>query len=102
MSPRASFLAHWYYHVPDVILAMLIYLLIARLALGLIMRADRGRLVVSALDRITDPVLAGVGAITPRIVPLPLVIVIAVVWLAALRLALFIAVTAKGIRLALG
>jgi hypothetical protein len=35
-------------------------------------------------------------------VPLPLVIVIAVVWLAALRLALFIAVTAQGIRLALG
>jgi hypothetical protein len=66
------------------------------------MRADRGRLAVRTLNRITDPVLAGVGAITPRIVPLPLVIVIAVVWLAALRLALFIAVTAKGIRLALG
>jgi YggT family protein len=102
MMRSASFLAHWYYHVPDVILAMLIYLLMARLVLGLILRADGDRLAVRALNRITDPVLAGVGAITPRVAPRPLVIVFAVVWLAALRLALFIAVTAQGIRLALG
>jgi pheromone shutdown protein TraB len=102
MSPRGSFLTHWYYHVPDLILAVLIYLLIARLVLGLILRGDGDRLAVRALNRITDPVLAGVGAITPRVVPLPLVIAIAVAWLAALRLALFIAVTAQGIRLALG
>jgi YggT family protein len=102
MTRSASFLAHWYYHVPDVMLAMLMYLLIARLVLSLILRADGDRLAVRALNRITDPVLAGVGAITPRVVPRPLVIAFAVIWLAALRLALFIAVTAQGIRLALG
>jgi hypothetical protein len=102
MTPSASYLAHWYYHVPDVILVMLIYLLVARLVLGVMPGASGGGLILRALDRITDPVLAGVGAITPRIVPPPLVVLCAVAWLMAVRLALFIAVTARGIRLALG
>ncbi len=102
MTRSTSFLAHWYYHVPDVILAALIYLLVARLILSAIWGSDGDTFITRVLDRITNPVLAGVGAITPRLVPLPLVIVFAVVWLAALRLALFIAVTARGIRLALG
>jgi YggT family protein len=100
MTSGARFL--WYYHIPDLVLAVSIYLLIARLALALVWRADGGAGPLRALARVTDPVLAGVAAITPRVVPLPLVIVFALVWLVALRLALFIAVTARGIRLTMG
>ena len=40
MTPRANFLTYWYYHVPDLILAALIYLLLARLLVALIWDAD--------------------------------------------------------------
>jgi YggT family protein len=92
----------YYYHIPDLVLAVLIYLLIARLALAPIWRTHGDSLLLRALGRLTGPVVAGVAAITPRVVPLPLVIVFALVWLVTLRLALFIAVTARGIRLTLG
>ena len=102
MTPRPNFLAYWYYHIPDLILAALILLLLARLILALIWRADSDKLMVRVLERVTDPVLKGVAAITPRVVPQGLVIVFAVVWLVTARLALFIAVTARGVRLTLG
>ncbi len=102
MTPRANFLTYWYYHVPDLILAALIYLLLARLLLVLIWGADSDKLMVRVLERVTDPVLESVAAITPRAVPRGLVIAFAVVWLVTARLALFIAVTARGVRLTLG
>jgi hypothetical protein len=103
MGQSATFLAHWYYHLPDQIVAALIYLLIIRLVLVLAGHADdsAGR-PVRLLNRITGPVLAGVAAITPRTVPAALVIAFAVVWLMTVRLALFVAVTARGVRLTLG
>jgi uncharacterized protein YggT (Ycf19 family) len=102
MTAGANFLAHWYYHVPDLIIAALVYMLIGRLGLALIWGANSNKIIARVLNRMTDPVLAGVGAITPRVVPAGLVIVFAIAWLLAARLALFIAVTAKGVRLAVG
>ena len=46
--------------------------------------------------------LKGVGAVTPRLVPAGLVIVFAVAWLLAARIALFVAVSATGVRLSMG
>ena len=102
MTPGTNFLAQWYYHVPDLIIAALIYMLIGRYVLALIWGADSNKIITRVLNRMTDPVLAGVGAITPRVVPAGLVIVFAVAWLLVARLALFIAVTARGVQLAVG
>ena len=102
MAPSASFLAHWYYHIPDLMLSLLAYLLLARLVLIPAWRRRGDNLFMRALGGVTDPVLNGVAAITPRVVPAPLVILVAVAWLLVARLALFIAVTARGIRLTLG
>jgi len=102
MTPRANFLTYWYYHIADLVLAALIYLLLARLLVALIWGADSDKLMVRVLERVTDPVLESVAAITPRAVPRGLVIAFAVVWLVVARLALFIAVTARGVRLTLG
>jgi hypothetical protein len=103
MLPRPDLLTHWYYHLPDQIIAVLIYLLLVRLVLVLARFNDDGAGgLVRMLNRITNPVLAGVGAITPRAVPAAGVIVFALVWLMTVRLALFIGVTARGIRLTLG
>jgi uncharacterized membrane protein len=69
-------------------LAALSYILIVRLALDLTFGLFGNNLAVRVLRRVTDPVVRGVGAITPRVVPLPLVTGCALVWTFAARIAL--------------
>ena len=99
--PGPGFLAHWYYHVPDLILAALIWLLMGRLVLSLVPGLAGDTIVSRFLGAATNPVLKGVGAITPRLVPAGLIIVFAVAWLLAARIALFVAVSATGVRLSM-
>jgi uncharacterized protein YggT (Ycf19 family) len=102
MMPGASYFAHWYYHVPNLILLALIWLLIGRLVLSLVLGPGRGNPILRLLEAVTGPVLKVVGAITPRLVPAGLVIVFAIAWLLAARVALFVAVSARGVRLSMG
>ncbi len=102
MMPAASTFAHWYYHVPDLVMAALIWLLIGRLVVALVLgpRSDNGG--VRLLGAVTGPVLVVVGAITPRVVPAGLVTVCAIAWLVAARVALVAAMSATGARLSMG
>jgi YggT family protein len=102
MTRSAGFLAHWYYHVPDLVLAALIWLLIARLLVWPLAGAAGTNVAFRVLRSLTDPVLAGVGAVTPRLVPPALVILCAAAWLLAARIMLFLVVSATGVRLSMG
>jgi hypothetical protein len=93
----ASFLTYWYLHVPSLLLAAFIVLLLVRLVLTPVL--DAGNLVMRVLATVTKPVVATVGAITPRIVPPAGVLVLAMVWLATLRVAVFWVAVVKGVRL---
>ena len=93
----ASFLTHWYLYLPSVLLAAFIVLVAVRLVLTPALGAHS--LVMRVLAAITKPVVATVGAITPRIVPQSGVLVLAMVWLAALRVAVFWVAVVKGVRL---
>jgi hypothetical protein len=95
--PKASFLTYWYLNVPSLVLAALIWLLVGRLVLSFIL--DAGNVVMRVVRAVTYPVVAPVGAITPRIVPQAGVIVCAIVWLFALRIVLFMGALARGVRL---
>jgi YggT family protein len=97
-----NLLAHWYYHVPDLVMAALIYLLVVRLLLSLVLPRDTGIAAARLIDAVTGPVLKGVGALTPRLVPGALVVVAAMAWLLAARVALFMGVAATGVRLSMG
>jgi YggT family protein len=72
--------------------------LIGRCILSLIFGWNSERAIVRFFNRITDPVLAVVGVITPRIVPTGLLIVFAVVWLFVARVALFFGLALLGVR----
>jgi uncharacterized protein YggT (Ycf19 family) len=88
--PSASY---WYFQGPSLLLAALIYLLLARLVISLLLAAENPVLrVVAAL---TNPVVKAVGAITPRIVPFPLVVVFAIMWLLSARILLHQAYLAR-------
>lgn len=93
----ASFVTYWYLHLPSLLLAALIVLLLVRLILTPVLGA--GNLVTRVLATVTKPVVATVSAITPRIVPPDAVLVLAMAWLAALRVAVFWVAVVKGVRL---
>lgn len=95
--PSASFLAYWYLHLPSLVLAALIYLLLGRLILSFIF--DAGNIVLRIVRVLTQPFVAVVGAITPRIVPPAGVIVCTIAWLLAARITLFMGAMARGVRL---
>jgi len=97
MPSTASLLTHWYLHLPSLLLAALIYLLLARLLLS----AGLGRAnpVMRLLGALTNPVVTTVGAITPRIVPPAAIIVVAIIWLVAARIVVLMVALAMGTRL---
>jgi hypothetical protein len=93
----ASLVTYWYLHLPSLVLAALILLLLGRLLLTPVLGAGNG--LVWLLAVITKPVVAVVGAITPRIVPPAGVLVLGMMWLAALRMVVFWVALAMGVRL---
>lgn len=83
-----DFFAHWQLQVPRLLLALLTYLLIARLLLEGLFGARSDRTIVRGLCRLTNPVVGAVGAITPRVVPEPMLTLCAIVWVLAARMVL--------------
>jgi hypothetical protein len=88
---------NWYYHLPDLLLALLSYLLIARLLLLPFRSAQN--VLVRTVGALTAPVVATVAALTPRLVPQPLLLLAALAWLYAARLILRVGIAATGVRL---
>jgi uncharacterized membrane protein len=78
----------WSIEAGSLALAVLSYVLIARLALDLTLGALGTNLAFRALRWVSDPVVRGVGLITPRVVPPPLVTGCALLWIFAARIAL--------------
>ena len=88
--PSASY---WYFQGPSLLLAVLIYLLVARLVLSLLLHGENP--VLRVLAALTNPVVKTVGAITPRVVPSTLVVVFAILWLLSARILLHQAYLAR-------
>lgn len=98
MSATDSFLAHWYFHLPNLVLAAAMYTLIGRWVLGLMFRKRADATIMRVFARVTDPILDAVAAITPRIVPRGLIVVFALVWLMGLRMGWFLLLVMFGVR----
>ena len=102
MSVTDHFWTYPWYHLPSLLLAALMYSIIARYLIDLFFSDRPDVVLVRAFRAITDPALKLVRAITPAIVPDGLCIVLALVWLMALRMFWFITAVAMGMRLAGG
>lgn len=98
MSPTDSFFAHWYFHVPNLIMAALIYTLIGRYLLELVFARNQDVVIIKVFRQVTDPVVKLVRAITPAIVPNGLVVVLTIVWLMAMRMFLYLTIIAAGVK----
>jgi hypothetical protein len=87
----------WLFQVPNFLLAAAIYTLLGRYVLSIFFRPDSTAVIWKVFCQVTDPIVNAIGAITPRVVPPPIVVLFAVVWLMMARIALFIFLRASGL-----
>ena len=66
MSTAASLTSYWYFHLPNFILAALMYTLLGRALLGVIVQPDSGNYIWRFFCRITDPFIALIQPVTPK------------------------------------
>jgi len=81
-----SFWSYWYFHIPNFILAAIMYTLIGRIALSLFVPADWDNYIWRFFCRVTDPFLKIVRHVTPHVLSHAVVAVFAVLWLMVLRI----------------
>lgn len=96
MSVSENFFTYWYFHIPNLVLAALIYTLIGRYLLTLFFRRKPDAVILRVFQSVTDPVLKVIRSITPAIVPDGLVMVLAIAWLMAARMFWFLTCVAAG------
>lgn len=77
----SSLASHWYLHVPSLIVVAMVYLIVLRTLVAVVAGWDSRNVFARILAGVTFPVLAVVGAITPRAVPRTGVALFAIVWL---------------------
>ena len=94
MAQEAGF---WLFHIPNILLAAMIYTLLGRYVLSLVFPPDSDKVVWQVFRQITDPILAVVRLVTPAIVPAPLLNVFAVVWLLLARVAFYFLTRSLGL-----
>ena len=87
MGTSSSLAAYWYFHLPNFALAALMYTMLGRVLLGLMVDADSPNYVWRFFCRITDPVVAVVSLVTPKITAPVLLWLFGFVWLFWLRVA---------------
>jgi YggT family protein len=81
-------LTYWYYHLPNFVLAALMYTLLGRVLLGLMVDHDSPNYIWRFFCRVTDPIVAMVAVITPKAAAPVIVWLFGAVWLFWLRVGL--------------
>lgn len=102
MTPMQSFFTYWYFHIPNLIFAALIYTLIGRYVLSLVFAKKPDVVILKVFSTVTDPLLHLVRTITPATVPNGLVLVFSIAWLMAARMFWFLTCVAAGMRASMG
>lgn len=88
MDSANSLLAYWYFHLPNFVLAALMYTLLGRAILGLMVDPGSTNYIWRFFCRVTDPVVAAVAAVTPKATAPVVVWLFGVVWLFWMRVLL--------------
>ena len=89
-------IAQWWYHLPNFVLAALMYTMLGRFVLSFFFPPDSKNYIFRAFVRLTDPVLRAVQFVTPLSVPHMVVLLFATVWLLAFRVVLLLLVASIG------
>lgn len=102
MSVAENFFTYWYFHVPNLVLAALMYTLLGRFLLSLFFPPDSNKVIWRVFVAVTNPIVRPIRAITPAIVSSRLVVLLSFVWLLLARIALFIGIASIGAQPTIG
>ena len=83
-----SLITYWYFHLPNFVLAVVMYTLLARVLLGLFVDANSPNYIWRFFCRLTDPVVAAIALITPKAAAPVVIWLFGVVWFFWLRVGL--------------
>ena len=84
----SDFLNLWYFHLPNFILAALMYTLLGRALLGLMVQPESTNYIWRAFCQLTDPVVGVVALVTPKAAAPVVIWLFGFVWLFWLRVGL--------------
>ena len=88
MDTATSIATYWYYHLPNFVLAALMYTMLGRFLLGLMVDPDSPNYIWRFFCRFTDPVIGVIAIVTPK-VTVPVVLwLFGFVWMFWLRVVL--------------
>ena len=82
-------ITYWYFHLPNFILAAVMYTLLGRVILGLIVDPGSQNYIWRFFCRLTDPVVDAVAIATPKAAAPVILWLLAFVWLFWIRVALY-------------
>jgi uncharacterized protein YggT (Ycf19 family) len=82
-----DFWTYWYFHIPNYVLALVMYTLLGRLALGMFVPENWDNYIWRGFKAVTDPAVHVIRYVTPSVLGHPVVLIFGVLWLMALRLA---------------
>jgi hypothetical protein len=88
VSASSPLLAYWYYHLPNFVLAALMYTLLGRVLLSLFLEPDSSNYIWRFFCRVTDPFVGAVAFVTPKAAAPVVVWLFGFVWLFWLRVLL--------------
>lgn len=82
-------LTYWYFHVPNFLLAALMYTLLGRVLLGLIVDQNSHNYIWRFFCRVTDPFVRVTAMVTPQAAAPVVVWLFAFVWLFWIRIGFY-------------
>lgn len=89
MDAATSFFQHWYFHLPNYALAVLLYATLGRFLLGLFVPENWDNFIWKGFVAVSNPAVKVVRVVTPNAVPTPVVLVFTMLWLMVARMVLF-------------
>jgi YggT family protein len=89
VSASNPLLTYWYFHLPNFVLAALMYTLFGRIILGLVVDHTSKNYIWRFFCQTTDPVIKAVALVTPKATVPVILWGFAFVWLFWLRIAFF-------------
>lgn len=90
-------LQYWYFHLPNFVLAAVMYTLVGRLILTFFVAPEWKNYIWRAFVRITDPAVRLTRLVTPQVLPHILVLIFAILWVMLLRILLFALLGSMGL-----
>jgi YggT family protein len=88
LDTATSMATYWYFHLPNFVLAALMYTMLGRFLLGLMVDADSPNYIWRFFCRFTDPVLGVIAIVTPKVTVPAVLWLFGFVWMFWLRVLL--------------